>query len=106
MAKPREGDYWENIINSLTGPFPEVGDDPPTEESMSLTPVIPKVTKKFNGIDPDAVGKLAKITMNIYFFFDNETNKQFLMQDQRMSDLGEMTLAEAAEIVQKNKRRR
>ena len=106
MAKPQEGDYWKNIINSLTGPFPEVGDDPPTEESTSLTPVIPKVTKTFNGIDPDAMGKLSKITMNIYFFFDNESNKQFLMQDQRMLDLGEMTLSEAAEIVKRSKRRK
>lgn len=107
MARPRKGDYWAKIINGMTGPFPEVGADPPILESTTIEATeVTKEVKTSSEINPEAVGNLSRVTMDLYFFMDSETSKYFLMQNQIMRDLGEMTLEEAAEIVKKHKRRR
>lgn len=98
-TKKNDGDFWKNVINSITAPFPEVGSAPPVEETI-------KDAKAFNGIDPNSVGNFSRITLDIYFFMDTKSNKYFMMQSQKMVDLGEMTLGEAAEIVKRRQRRK
>jgi len=94
-AKKDPEDFWRKAINSLTGPFPEVGLGPPVDEVVSDKPQV----------DPNLSGNLSRITMDIYFFLNPETNKYFTMQNQTMTDFGEVTLAEAAEMVRKRKRK-
>jgi hypothetical protein len=102
MAR-RKGDFWASIINNLTGPFPEIGSEPPLIETSLATPVKETNSKT---IDPEAIGNLSKVTVEMYLFFTTENKRQFLMQNQTMRDLGEMTLEEAAEIVKNAKKKR
>jgi hypothetical protein len=99
MATKPEGDFWKDAINKLTGPFPEAGTEPPDYEFI-------KEVKTYDGMDPSSVGNFSRISLDIYFFFDQVNHKYFMMQNQKMFDLGEMTLEEAAEIVKKRQKRK
>src|SRR5258706_8211482 len=93
--------FWRKELNALRGPFPEVGLEPPKEETTIEEPE----KESIGGIDPDTTGNFSKITMDIYFFMDHETHKYFMMQGQSLTDFGEKTLREAVEIVKKKQKR-
>lgn len=97
VAKPE--DFWRSHINQLRGPFPEAGVEPPLEESIGEV-------KTINGLDPATLGNFTCVTMDIYFFMDAKTNKYFLMQNQKMIDLGEMSLERAAALVKRRQKRK
>ena len=99
--KQNPEDYWRKVVNSLRGPFPEVGAGPPVDEVVSVHEVVSEKPQ----VDPALTGNLSRITMDIYFFLDPKTNKYFTMQNQTMVDFGEVTLGEAAEMVRKRKRK-
>ena len=89
-------DFWRTIVNSLsTVPFPEVGSEPPLEETISDSPQV----------DPALIGNFSRVSMDIYFFLDPNTHKYFTFQNQYMIDYGKVTLGEAAEMVRKRKRK-
>lgn len=93
MAK--EGDFWKQIINSLTGPFPEVGQEAPETELI----------KDSDGINIDVKGNFFRVSMDIYFFLDLESGKYYTMQNQTMHDFGEMDLGAAIELAKKKKKK-
>lgn len=92
--------FWRNQLKNLRGPLPEVGLEPPKDETI-------KEPQKelIGGIDSESIGTLSKISMDIYFFLDNETNKYYMMQGQSMVDFGERTLKQAIEIAKRKQRR-
>lgn len=101
MDKKSE-EFWRTQLSALRGPLPEVGTDPPMEEIQ----VEPEDDfKATNGIDPQSIGNFSKVTMDIYFFMDTESNRYFMMQSQSMTDFGEMSLQKAAEMVKRKQKR-
>jgi hypothetical protein len=80
---------WENIINGLTGPFPEVGSNPPDIEMFK---------KKFN---PDDLGQFSKLTTEIYFFVDKDTKKTYTKEKHWIVEYGEVSLKDAQEAIKK-----
>jgi hypothetical protein len=101
MSKEQEL-FWRKTLDTLrAGPLPEVGLEPSQEETKAE---IPK-KELIGGFDPDSIGNFSKITMDVYFFMDQETHKYFMMQGQFMNDYGEMSLKKAMEMVKRRQKR-
>lgn len=99
MSQEQES-FWRKTLEGLRGPFPEIGDDPP---AIELEEEEEKPT--IGGIDPDALGNFSRLTMDVWFFMNTETNKYYMMQSQGMTDYGEKVLREAVEMVKRRQRR-
>ncbi len=68
---------WENIINNLSVPAPEVGASPPTIESIK------------KGVDLETEGEFSKLTIQIWFFVDKETGKTYTTQKHNIIEYGD-----------------
>lgn len=93
--------FWRKTLDTLKGPFPEVGLAPPVEEIEKVEP--PK--ELINGIDPESLGSFSKVTVDLYMFLEQDTRKCYMMQSQIMTDYGEVQLKKAIEIVKRKQRR-
>lgn len=102
MTQLNGEEFWRDTINSLRGPFPEIGADPPIEE---IAKIEEPEKELINGIDQNSSGNLSKITMDVYFFMDDDTHKYYMMQSQTMTDYGELTLKKAIEMVKRKQKR-
>lgn len=96
-------DFWRNVINKIEGPFPEVGIGPPIPEVIKVEeepkPDVPPA------LDLTQTGNFSRVTMELYFFLDGNTQKYFTMQNQNITDFGEMTLGKAVQIVRRRKKK-
>lgn len=92
--KKNPEDYWKNTINSMIGPFPEMGIEPPDLESIND-----------GRAHLETLGNFSKVTLDVYFFLNSKENKYFTMQTQVMTDFGEISLGKAVEMVRKKKRK-
>lgn len=85
-----EDDFWKKVINGLDIPFPDIGVEAPK-----------KPEEEEEDVEGSATGHLSRVTLDVYFFLNNETNRNYLMQSQTMHDYGEMTFKQAAAIIKK-----
>jgi len=95
--------FWRRTLESLRGPMPEVGEDPPKEETGIEVAAEPP--ELIGGLSPEALGNLSKVTIDIFFFMDQESHKYFMMQSQNMVDYGEVPLRKAVEMAKRKQRR-
>lgn len=87
---------WEKEIEGLTGPFPEVGSDPPAMESITV-----EQPKKKNLPDLDDIGEFTKIITEVFIFEDFDNGKRYSMQRHEVEDYGEMTMRDALISIRK-----
>jgi len=83
---------WRQIVNGLTGPFPEVGSGPSEIESQDR-----------QRLELDDMGEFHKLSMVIYFFTDNETGKTFTTQRHWLTEFGEVSLREALSAIKRKR---
>lgn len=82
---------WREVVNKMTGPFPETGIDTPAFE----------VIKKKPELSPDDVGEFSKLSMVIYFFTDPRTGKTYTAQRHWLMEFGEVELRDALKAIEK-----
>lgn len=75
---------WAKEIQSLNGPFPEVGIEPPDIE---------KISKSRPELEDS--GEFSKLVTEIYFFIDKETGKTYTMQKHWLAEYGTVSLRDA-----------
>jgi len=77
-----EENLWKTFISGLDIDFPEEGIEAPDQEQMEK--------------DDDINGMLLKITFDVYMFMNHNQTKYYMMQsNQKLAQMGEMTLKEA-----------
>lgn len=96
-------DFWKDVINGLQIPAPDMSTLENPSETIEAVDEESKETAKY---DLKSVGQFSRVSMDVYFFTDNETKKFFMMQHQSMEDMGEMTLKKATEIVKRRNKRK
>lgn len=79
---------WEQIVNGLAGPFPEVGLAPPQIETE----------------DTDVpTGEFYKLSMIVYFFTDDKTGKTYTTQKHWLTEYpGSVNLDQVKEVIKKD----
>lgn len=92
VPPPSGEDFWRQAINSLSGPFPEVGNTPPEMEVETET--------------KDRQGRFLKMSFDVFLFTDDKDNKCYMIYNQqRMWDYGQMALSEALLKAKRGRRR-
>lgn len=85
---------WRKVVNTLPGPFPEVGLDAPDEEMIK---------EKTN--NSNVKGTLTKITLDIYLFDSPDLDNAYMMQNEKMTLFEDILLKDAIELYNKAKKK-
>lgn len=85
---------WSKVINEMTGPFPEVGDEAPDLE---------KLPQEANA--KDMIGNLTRLTLDIFIFDNDEIEQAYMMQNESMRIYEDISLKDSMELVKRGKKK-